>query len=265
MAVNNLITGDKNQIARRSTILEILNNSGSIRVLDLSKSLDVSTVTIRKDLEDLEAAGVLTRMHGGAKKVAGGEAGGVDYESRRLVKQDEKRRIAGAAAALVNEGDFVVINVGTTCSYVCEELKAKKRLTVVTNALQIVNSLTSAPWITTIFLGGRLNIDMQITVGEEVNEQLKKYVADKLFMGMDGVDALMGATTYNHVEDYIMRQMMLQAKEKILVVDDSKIGKVTFARIAALTDFDAIITNYTDANAEHLEKIRALGVKLITV
>lgn len=265
MVTSNLITGDRNQIARRSTILEILNNSGSIRVLDLSKSLGVSTVTIRKDLEDLEAAGFLVRMHGGARKIGGGEVGGVDYESRRLVKQDEKKRIAAAAAALVNEGDFVVINVGTTCQYVCEELKAKKRLTVVTNALQIVNSLSATPWIATIFLGGRLNIDMQITVGDEVNEQLKKYVADKLFLGMDGVDAAMGATTYNHVEYYIMRQMMLQAKEKILVVDDSKIAKVTFARIAALTDFDVIITNYTDENALHLEKIKALGVRLITV
>ncbi|MCC8180945.1 MAG: hypothetical protein LIP23_08565, partial [Planctomycetes bacterium] len=168
-------------------------------------------------------------------------------------------------AKLGNEGYVVVINGGTTCAYVCEELKAKKRLTVVTNALQIVNSLSSAPWITTIFLGGRLNTDMQITVGEEVNEQLKKYVADKLFLGMDGVDVAMGATTYNHVEDFIMRQMMLQAKEKILVVDDSKIGKVTFARIAALTDFDAIVTNYTEENAEQLEKIEALGVRLITV
>lgn len=263
--MESIISGDKNQVARRLAILDILNHSGSIRVLDLSNSLNVSTVTIRKDLEELEQGGYLVRMHGGAKKVAGDDAGGVDYEGRMRVKRDEKKRIAVTAAGLVNEGDFVIVNVGSTCSFVCEELKAKKRLTIVTNAVQILNSLAESPWITTIFLGGRLNPDMQITVGEEVNEQLRKYVADKLFLGMDGVDVNMGATTYNHVEDFIMRQMMAQAKEKYLVVDDTKIGKVTFARIAALTEFNAIITNFTEENAGTLERIRSLGVNLITV
>jgi DeoR/GlpR family transcriptional regulator of sugar metabolism len=99
---------------------------------------------------------------------------------------------------------------------VCEELKKKKRLTIVTNAVQILNSLASCSWITTIFLGGRLNTDMQITIGDDVNEQLTKYIADKLFLGMDGIDINIGATTYNHVKDSIMRQMMTRAKEKIL-------------------------------------------------
>lgn len=263
--MNSAIAGDKNQVTRRSAILDILNHSGSIRILDLSKSLDVSTVTIRKDLKELEEAGFLVRVHGWAKKTPGGGEGGIDYESRKLVKQEEKKKIAVAAAGLVNEGDFVIVNVGTTCSFVTEELKAKKRLTIVTNALQILNNLTACPWITTILLGGRLNTDMQITVGDDVNEQLKKYVADKLFLGMDGVDIAMGATTYNHVEDFIMRQMIAQSKERILVVDDSKIGKVTFARIAALTDFNTIITNYTEENADTLRRIAALGIKVIAV
>ena len=80
---------------------------------------------------------------------------------------------------------------------------------------------------------------------------------------MDGIDLKMGATTYNHVEDAIMRKMMQRAKEKILVVDDSKFGRVTFAKIANLTDFDAIVTNYNKRNEEMIEQIRALNINVI--
>lgn len=263
MTVDSEIAGDKNQVQRRTSILDILNHTGFVRVLDLSKSLNVSTVTIRKDLEELEKAGFLARMHGGAKKAVDDEQNGIDYESRMLVRKEEKIRIAKAAAGLVSEGSSAIMNVGSTCAYVSEELKAKKRLTIVTNALQILNNLCTCPWITTIFLGGRFNTDMQITVGDDVGDQLKKYVVDKLFMGMDGVDPSMGATTFNPVEDHLMRQMIAQAKEKILVVDGSKIGKVTFTRIAPLTDFDTVITNCTESNAETLRQIEALGLKVV--
>ncbi|MCC8166030.1 MAG: DeoR/GlpR family DNA-binding transcription regulator [Planctomycetes bacterium] len=263
--MNTVITGDKNQVQRRTVILDTLNRHGVLRVLELSKDLGVSAVTIRKDLEELEQAGFLVRTHGGAHKLQADEQVAVDYESRMQVKREEKKRIAAAAADCINEGDFVIVNVGTTCSYVSEELKSKKRLTVVTNALQILNNLSSCPWISTIFLGGRFNTDMQISVGDEVTEQLGKYIADKLIMGMDGVDLEMGATTYNHVEDSIMRQMIARAKERILVVDDSKIGRVSFARIADLTDFHTIVTNHTDANAAALDQMRRRGIKVIAV
>ena len=254
------ITSSKKQTSRRAAILDTLDKSGFVRVNELSESLHISAVTIRKDLEKLEMEGLLIRTHGGAKKV---EA--VQYENRRQEKQEEKMRIAAAAADLVQDGDFVFINVGTTCFYVCEALKEKKNLTVVTNSIHILNTLLSTPSITTFFLGGKVHPGMQITTGDDVTEQLSKYVADKLFLGMDGVDLAMGATTYNHAEDSIMRQMMQQAKEKILVVDDSKIGRVTFAKIADLTDFDTIITNYTEQNAEALEKMRSQGIHVLCV
>ena len=155
------------------------------------------------------------------------------------------------------------LNVGTTCLYVCEALKSKRNITVVTNSISILNSLLNTPSITVIFLGGIVNSDMQITTGDDVVDQLAKYTADKLFLGMDGVDAEMGATTYNHIEDAIIRQMIQHAKEKILVVDDSKIGKVTFARVAHLSDFDAIITNQNEEKAQEMEKIAAMGVRVI--
>lgn len=245
---------EKSQITRKNHILELINKNGYVKVSDLSATLNASAVTIRKDLEKMESEGLLVRTHGGAKGIES-----VRYENH----QQEKQAIAAAAAALVNDGDFIFINSGSTCLYVCEALKAKKNLTVVTNSVQILTCLIGCASITTFFLGGKVDTDMQITTGDDAAEQLSRYVADKVFLGMDGVDAAMGATTYNHTEEAIMRQMLQQAKEKILIADHSKIGRVTFARIAALTEFDTLITNRTEENAVELAKIRAMGMKVI--
>lgn len=249
---------EKRSTLRRNAILEALDLANSIKVSTLSNDLHVSEVTIRKDLEYLEAEGLLVKIHGGARKCEN-----TSSEIRLHHKQAEKKQIAEAAAALVKEGDFIFLSVGSTCSYVCEALKAIQNLTIVTNSVSIMNSLLLSPSITTFFLGGKVHTEMQITVGDDVLEQLDKYTADKLFLGMDGIDLKMGATTYNHVEDAIMRKMMQRAKEKILVVDDSKFGRVTFAKIANLTDFDTIVTNYNKSNEEMIEQIRALNINVI--
>jgi DeoR/GlpR family transcriptional regulator of sugar metabolism len=249
---------EKRSTLRRNAILEALDLANSIKVSTLSNDLHVSEVTIRKDLEYLEAEGLLVKIHGGARKCEN-----TSSEIRLHHKQAEKKQIAEAAAALVKEGDFIFLSVGSTCSYVCEALKSIQNLTIVTNSVSIMNSLLLSPSITTFFLGGKVHTEMQITVGDDVLEQLDKYTADKLFLGMDGIDLKMGATTYNHVEDAIMRKMMQRAKEKILVVDDSKFGRVTFAKIANLTDFDTIVTNYNKRNEEMIEQIRALNINVI--
>ena len=155
--------------------------------------------------------------------------------------------------------------MGSTCAYICDELKQKRSLIVITNALHILNALAVNPNITTFFLGGRFDPEMQITVGDDVSEQLSKYKVNKLIMGMDGVDIAGGVTSYNHVEDAIMRQMIAQADQKILVVDDSKIGKVTFAHIAELNDFDILVTNATEEKAPILEEMRQIGLRVIAV
>ena len=243
---------------RRDTILKTLEQNEFVNVTDLGNKLNTSAVTIRKDLEYLESQGLLIRTHGGAKKCTN-----IDSNLRIQHKQTEKSQIARAASALVNKGDFLFINTGSTCFYVIEELKKKTDFTVVTNSYTILSSLVTTPSITTFFLGGQVNTDMKITVGDDVLEQLDKYTADKLFLGMDGIDIEMGATTYNHVEDAIMRKMMMRSKEKILVVDDSKFDKVTFAKIADLKDFDTIITNYSERTVDLIEQIRDMGLRVI--
>lgn len=256
------ISGDKNQVVRRKAIMEMLRDRDEVRVLDLCEQFQVSQVTIRKDLDMLESRGLVKRVHGGAQKVAQIQPR-LNSEDRRHHRSKEKAEVARIAAKYINEGDSVLLNVGSTSAFLCDEIKHKNNIIVITNALHIFADLVDHKNITTFFLGGRVDHDMQITLGGDVVEQLTRYKVDKLFLGMDGVDPVAGATSNNHVEDEIMGQMIQQAKQKYLIVDDFKIGRQAFAHIADLTAFDGIITNYVPRLEKQYEKIRKLGVKLI--
>lgn len=247
---------------RHETILEHIHKYGKIRVTEFSDITGVSEVTIRKDLDRLEQEGLLCRVHGGAVAVPV-VSSEHNYSDRRNQKREEKLKIAQAAARLVNNGDSVLINVGTTSEYVVDELKAKQNLIVITNALPILSKLNNCPTITTFFLGGCFEKNMQITIGDNVIEQLSRYTADKLIMGMDSVDPVNGLTSMNHVEDYIMHKMIAQSREKILVVDDSKLGRSSFVRITDVNTFDTLVTNYCPEKEDILREIERMGVRVI--
>lgn len=256
------ISGDKNQVVRRKEMLSMLQDREEIRVLDMSELFHVSPLTIRKDLEMLESRGLVKRIHGGAQKISLAQQRN-SIEDRRQYRREEKIQVARTAAKLVGDGDSILLNVGSTSAYLCDELKKKTNIIIITNAFHLFRELINCKDIVTFFLGGRVDHDMQITVGRDVIEQMSKYKVDKLFLGMDGVDVEAGATSYNHAEDEIMQQMITQAKHKYIIVDDHKIGKVAFAHIADLIAFDGIITNYVPRLEQQYEAIRKLGVKLI--
>ena len=260
--MDEFITGDKNQVARRKEIMSLIQARDEIKVQEISTLFEVSPVTIRKDFEILEKRGLIKRVHGGACKVSQIRQR-LDSEERRMYRSEEKKIVAKAAAKLINEGDSILLNVGSTSAFLCDEIKQKKNIIVITNALHLFAELVNCRNITTFFLGGRVDHDMQITVGGDVTEQMARYKVDKLFLGMDGVDAVAGATSYNHIEDEIMRKMIAQAKQKYLIVDDFKIGREVFAHIADLTAFDGIITNYVPRLEEHFQAIRDLGIEVI--
>lgn len=251
----------KNKVDRQKAILGFLDTESAISVTELSQALGVSSVTIRKDLDEMGNMGLITRVHGGAIKTAFPFSS--VYGSRMEFQKQAKERIAAAASDLVKDGESILINVGSTNSYVCQALKHKKNLIIITNALHIFNELSNCQNITLFFLGGRFDNESQTTIGDDVLEQLCKYKADKLIMGMDGVDSVAGCTSFNHIEDSIMKQMLMQAREKILVVDESKLGKVAFAHVADITDFDTIVTNNSKEKAHIIEELRCMGIKIV--
>ena len=247
---------------RRDIILDTLRRNGRLAVSDMVEQTGISAVTIRKDLSALEREGLLARVHGGAvtPTISHNDH---NYVERRNYKKAEKQAIARAVAALVKDGESIMINVGTTSEYVIEELKGIPNLAIITNALPILEKLTCCENITTFFLGGSFQPGMQITIGDSVIEQLSRYTADKLIMGMDGVDPVNGLTSRNHVEDYVMHKMISRSREKILVVDDSKIGKSSLVHIADIATFDTLVTNRNPENEALLKQIESQGIRIV--
>ena len=155
-------TENKNEMtssARKTAILEILNEDGEVRVADLSDKLQSSMVTIRKYLDELGKEGLVERVHGGAKKNYRLQQN-VLLSERMNFHKEEKKKIAEAASDLINDGDSIIVNVGSTSLYVAQQLSKKKNLIVITNALQIVNEITCYKNITTIMLGWKFDHEM---------------------------------------------------------------------------------------------------------
>jgi DeoR family fructose operon transcriptional repressor len=246
-------------------IVEMVNEQGKATVAELSESLAVSSVTIRRDLERLDEKELLIRTHGGAIAIHNNLLE-VTHEKSFSEKEEafaaEKERIAEAASKLVSNGDAVLLTPGTTNMRLARLLIGKKELTLVTNAANIVTHIGSQSGIDIILTGGKLRNKSFAMVGPLADQALSGIRVDKLFLGIDGFDFNEGLTTPNLAEANTNRQMISIAKKVIVVADHSKFGKVTFSQIAPLNVVHTVITDNLLPN-EVAQKIRELGIELI--
>lgn len=247
---------------RRKAIVETAQCNGMVHVSELTERFGLSAVSIRKDLNVLERHGLLARVHGGAVLADQSEAS-IDFEDRFNVNRPQKLAIARAAAALIQDGDSIMVNVGSTTALVVDALKQKKNLSVITNAFPIYERLAGCANITTFFLGGQLDQRCQTTVGESVIEQLARFTADKLILGVDGIDPEGGVTSYNHVEDYIIHRMIAQSRTRIVVADSSKLGRKALIRMADMESFDILVSDRPPKDTGILQAIEEKGVRVI--
>lgn len=248
---------------RYDYILKELNEKKEISVAAISKELSTSVVTVRKDLEVLERAGLLERIHGGAV-LDYNAAQNQGFAEKLIRNKSKKKKLAALVSGLITPGESVLLNSGTTPYYIAQELKHINDLIIITNSFQILNEIGSCKNLTTIFLGGQFDADTQLTFGDDVLMQLKKYSASKAFISVDGVSLEHGATSYSPLACTTHRQMLVCAKEKYLVADDSKLNKSALVHIAALAEFDALITTYSPGNEELLQEYERQGVRVIT-
>lgn len=245
---------------RRQAILLQLRREGKVRVADLARLFGISEVTIRTDLNELEAAGQLERVHGGA--IPSNHAYyNLPLDDRAQQKTEEKKRIAIAAAACVRPGDTVLLNAGTTNMVVAQQLKAVSNVTVVTNAVSIACDLGGVPGISVILLGGGINAQYLFSYGDDAISQLARYKADKVILSVDGIAAVGGITTYHHQEAPLIRQMLDRAKTVIVAADDSKVGRESFSHIDEAGRADLLITNPEAAHTE-LDALRELVAEI---
>ncbi|GCF94498.1 DeoR family transcriptional regulator [Enterococcus florum] len=216
---------------RRKQIIELLDQHSIVKSQDLITLLDASESTIRRDLHELEKAGLLERVHGGAQRpqYLEKELGMVEKSSKNV---HQKQAIAKMAADYIVEGDVIYLDAGSTTLEMIPFLKGKI-MTVVTNSVGLAAKLVEQE-IPTIVLGGRIKLSTDAVIGNQAIEQLSNYRFNKAFMGMNGAHLEHGFTTPDTEEAALKRIAMDHAQESFVLIDYSKFNQVSFSRVAPL-------------------------------
>ena len=248
--------------ARRNSILEILNRTGKVRVSELSQILGTSEVTIRNDLSELEKSGYLERVPGGAVQTMKNYYN-MDLHQRRNENAEEKQSIAAAASSLINDGDTVLFNAGTTTYFTALELKGFKNLKIITNSIAVAVEMSSIPTYHVQLLGGNINPQYSFTYGSLAMAQLRKFKADKAILSIDGVHCDAGLTTYHAEEAEVSKLMLERSRTAIVVADYTKIGHESFLKVADLKAASYLVTN-KKADSDELDILREAGLTIVT-
>jgi DeoR family fructose operon transcriptional repressor len=225
---------------RKTEILQLVKLGSPVTVTSLSQRFGVSESTVRRDLQELEDNGLIQRTHGGAISVQTGFE--MSFQEKEVRLLAEKQQIATRAAALVNHGETVLLDSGTTTLEIARLLRTKK-ITVATNSMDIAQVFSEDDSVETILLGGTLRKNTRSLVGYLTNDVLQKMYFDKVFLAANGIDVEFGITTPNLTEAETKRYMLQAGKEKILVADHSKLGQRSLCRICGLEDIDLLITD----------------------
>jgi len=249
-------------VERRKSILHQINEAGQVLVHDLSKEFNVSEVTIRNDLGQLEKKNMLIRARGGAIKTEGGV--GIDY---RLSEKDklnieEKARIGKKAAQLINEKDTIIIDSGTTTMEVAKNLGHLNDITVICNALNIISQLIQLKNMNLIIPGGYLRKNSLSLVGPLAEKNLQNLFVDKVFIGVDGFDTKHGIYTPNIEEAYFNEIMIKISKEVIVVCDSSKFLRRSLAYICSISKIHCVITD-SGILDEDRKRLEDAGIRVI--
>jgi len=202
---------------RQDKILEILAENQRVSVSALADSLGVSQVTVRKNLDYLEKIGFIKRDHGHAFFGSNEDMG-----TRIAVNYDIKRRIAKSAAETVQDGETVLIESGSCCALLAEELANHKKVTIITNSSFIANYIRHAPYANIILLGGEYQKNSQVLVGPMTIKWAEIFISDKFFVGTDGFIERYGFTGRDHLRTQTARDMAEQAKQVIVLTESDK-------------------------------------------
>lgn len=241
--------------------MEELIKHGSVLVTDLVRLLDVSAVTVRKDLTDLEKSDKLYRSHGKAVLIN-------PYINNRSVNEkeklaaDEKHAIGREGARLITRDDSICIASGTTVHALARNIVPVHRLTVVSASLPVSNILSARENIDIIQLGGLLRHSSLSVIGEYAWSILSQCTFSKLYLGVDGIDFDYGITTTEMREAQLNQKMMAASQKTIVLADSSKFGRRGFAKISDMDAVDLIITD-AGVSPKVVHQIENLGIELV--
>lgn len=244
---------------RRSLILERLRTQGRVLAADLTAELEVSSDTIRRDLRELDDAGLLRRVHGGALP-RHGDASSFAARARRA--PEAKASIARRAAACVRDGQVVVLDGGTTTLELARALRDDLRASVITTSPPIALALADHPGLEVTVIGGTLRRDALVTVGAAAVEALRVIRADIVFLGVCGLHPEIGVTTEDLEERHVKAAMLDGAGEVVALADHDKLGTAMPVVVAPLSAVTHLVTDAAvDGGA--LAPYRALGIEIL--
>lgn len=248
-------------IERRNAILEKLQAERRVVVSELSTLFDVSEETIRRDLEKLENEGHVIKSYGGAVL---NENANLDlpFNIRKNKNVIGKQKIAELIGKIVHDGEFIFLDASSTAVAIAKALKNKKNLTVITNSLEIAIELLEVPDIKVISTGGEIVSAAFGLLGHITDKTIRSFYADKAIVSSKGFELEKGITDSDERHANNKYSMLDSARTKILAVDHSKFGQISFAKICNLQDVDMVVTDEKPED-EWLERFRELHVECV--
>lgn len=247
---------------RRHTILSQLDLEGKVQVHFLAERFAVTTETIRRDLDRLEKEGRLRKVYGGAVRIRSGN-NEPTFMKRSQMNLLDKQAIGRLAASLIQDGETVILDNGTTTLEIMRQLKDRAHVTVITNSVPVMNCALEQFQGKIIFAGGEVNAAYQAAVGITAHELLDQFKVNKAFISAGGLSLSEGITDYHLEEALISRKMMERAEESILVADHSKFGVTTFAQIAPMEHISMVLTD-SGCSREWKDAFARMDIELLT-
>lgn len=247
---------------RQKEIIKILKSKGTVTISELCRITQASVATLRRDLIKLEDEGMLIRIRGGAT-LSNRNKFELSFEKRTVKNVEKKESIASKAVELVENGDSVLLDAGTTTLLIAKKIAYLKRdVMIVTNSLAIVQEMANHPDIRLRLIGGKIDWNNMATIGPGAIEYLMDMVIDKVFIGANGVDVMYGAMAFEE-ENAILNKVMAESARLVCVVaDSSKIGKRAFVRSVPIKQIDILITD-RKADRKIVKSLKSKGINVL--
>jgi DeoR/GlpR family transcriptional regulator of sugar metabolism len=245
---------------RLETVLEILGRTGYRSVSELAADLRVSEMTVRRYLDKLEQKELIKRTHGGA--FAGQDMIEVDYRVRETVRRAEKEAIGRLAWTLIQSGESVFVDAGTTAAYLAAAMDDTRRITVVTNSTIILQSLENRSNIETILLGGKVHGASHSLIGPIAEEVVRQFRFTKAFLGAAGINLEEGLTQSNIDEVPVKKRVAANSKEVIVLADSSKFNRDVLVMFLRLDQVHTVVTD-SGIPPEHRRSLEEQGIRVL--
>jgi DeoR/GlpR family transcriptional regulator of sugar metabolism len=247
-------------IERKNAILTKLSIEGKVLVSELSREYGVTEETIRRDLEKLEKEGLAKKTYGGAVK---NENFNIDlpFYVRKQTNVESKQYIASVIGSMINDGDYLMLDSSTTALFVVKSIMHKKKITLITNSIEILLELSNKPDWTVISTGGTLKEVGLSLVGYQAERMVSGFHVDMAICSSKGIDSDMGVTDSNERDAEIKKAFFKSAKKKILALDSSKFDITSFIKICDVSDLDMVVTEKRPSDI-WLERFRNAGTEV---